>query len=157
MTVSRREFLRRGATIGVAAALPLTLSALASAQSDDWSQGGDDLLFGTVSADPFEAVSKLSKASFTPQIGTTFRLYAATRNVDLRLVAIRDVASPTGKPVPGGECFDLYFQGAPSLLLGQNTYVVDHSKLGKFALFVVQNGRDGKASYFEAVVNRRLV
>jgi hypothetical protein len=157
MTVSRREFLKRGAIIGATAALPLNLTVLAAAQSDGWKHAGDDDLFATTSGDPYEAVTRLSKASFTPNIGTIFKLYAKTKTVDIRLVAIRDVASPTGKPVPGGECFDLYFQGAPSLLLGQNTYIIDHAKLGKFALFVVQNGRDGKASYFEAVFNRRLV
>ncbi|HEU4389367.1 MAG TPA: twin-arginine translocation signal domain-containing protein [Blastocatellia bacterium] len=153
MTVSRREFLKRGALVGAAAALPLSLTNLAAAQSGKGTTGGTT---GGGAANPYDAVAKLNKASFTPCIGTTFKMYAGLKTVDVKLTGIKDVASPTGKPVPGGECFDLAFQGAPYQLLRQNTFIMDHPKLGKFALLVVQVGLDSKASYFEAVFNRRL-
>ena len=157
MTFSRRKFLTSGALFGVAAALPLGLASMASAQTDDWKQEDGAELFGTTTTvNPYDAVGKLNKASFTPCLGSTFRFYAATKNVDLRLNSIKDVASATGKPVAGGECFDLSFQGPIGVVLPQNTYLVDHTKLGKFALFVVPVGNDGKNTYFEAVINRRL-
>jgi len=55
----------------------------------------------------------------------------------------------------GGESFSLFFRGDATRPLGQNSYAFDHSRIGRFEMFIVPIGREaGSHCYYEAVFNR---
>jgi len=55
----------------------------------------------------------------------------------------------------GTESFSLVFRGETTRALGQNTYAFDHSRLGRFEMFIVPVGRENQdGCYYEAVFNR---
>jgi len=78
----------------------------------------------------------------------------------LELVAVQP-SPPPGDPVQAAapdawnEKFTLWFRGLPSQPLEQDTYVFDHSRIGRFAMFIVPMGST-EAGYplYEAIFNR---
>lgn len=56
-----------------------------------------------------------------------------------------------------GESFSLCFRGDATRRLGQNTYSFDHSRIGRFEMFIVPIGREDQSGcFYEAVFNRPL-
>ena len=141
MSVSRRRFLRSGALGGLAAGLMLKSNSFAFGydlnQTVDQSSGFD-----------------YSRANFEPHVGSTFRLRQGQQTFDLTLVKLADYRLPSrtarNTRAKNTESFVLAFR-APRNLSFASTYQLEHSKLGKFDLFMARNGDRDKVT---AVVNR---
>lgn len=137
MKSSRREFLKRGTLGALAAGVPLAFSAKASAI-----------------AGPTATAAGLNMAAFKSQLGTTFTLKDDASKVNVTLVDVTSFASPK-QAAAGREGFSLRFRGPREIVLKQNTYLIEHDKLGLFSFLVVPIGTtDKRAPYYEAVINR---
>jgi len=91
----------------------------------------------------------LRHATYVPLVGSTFkihRLHARPLSVTL--------LSATRLPSEAGESFSLIFRGHGNAKLGQETYTLEHPRLGEFPLFLVPVGAPLKGQDFQAVVNR---
>ena len=138
MTSSRREFLKRGSWMALAAGVPLSLAEKASG-------------FG-ISASTGE--SGLTKAAFESQLNTKFLVNHEASKVNVTLVEVAELTSHKEKRARK-EGFSLLFRGSPDSTLKQNTYLIEHEKLGMFSFLLVPIGiRNKRAPYYEAVVNR---
>jgi hypothetical protein len=91
----------------------------------------------------------LRLATYVPLVGSTFRIHR-TQASALRVKLV----SATQLPSDIGESFSLMFRGHANAKLGQETYMIEHPRLGSFPLFLVPVGRARKGQSFEAVVNR---
>src|SRR5690242_11687905 len=138
MKSSRREFLKRGTLGALAAGVPLGLSIKAA---------------GMITATPTAAGMGL--AAFKAQLGTTFTINDQAGKVKTRLVDVTSFASRK-QAAAGKEGFSLLFHGPKDLTLRQNTYLIEHEKLGMFSFLIVPvlQNKDNTGPYYEAVVNR---
>ena len=135
MSSSRREFLKRGTFVALAAA-PLALTEKAS---------------GMVSK---STPADLNMASFKSQLGTSFLINHQAAKVKIKLVDVTNFASRKQNAV-GKEGFSLLFRGPEEITLKQDTYLIEHEQLGMFSFLVVPVGtKDARAPHYEAVVNR---
>jgi hypothetical protein len=133
MSSSRREFLKRGTFVALAAAVPLALTEKAS---------------GTSTA------AGLNMASFRSQLGTSFQINHQASKVKITLVDVADFASRK-QTAAGKEGFSLLFRGPKETTLKQDTYLIEHEELGMFSFLVVPVGtKDTRAPHYEAVINR---
>ena len=135
MSSSRREFLKRGTLVALAAGVPLALTENA---------------FGTTKSTP----AGLSMASFKSQLGTNFQINHQASKVKIKLVDVANFASRK-QTAAGKEGFSLLFRGPQETTLKQDTYLIEHEKLGMFSFLVVPvRTKDTRAPYYEAVINR---
>jgi hypothetical protein len=137
MSSSRREFLKRGTFVALAAGVPLALTEKA---------------LGMGATKPTAA--GLNLESFESQLGTSFLIDHEASKVKTRLVNVTNFAS--GKQTAAGkEGFSLLFRGPKETILKQDTYVIEHEQLGRFSFLVVPVGtKDTRAPHYEAVINR---
>jgi hypothetical protein len=136
MSSSRREFLKRGTLMALAAGVPLGLSEKASTMG----------LTGTSNA------SGLSLAAFESQLDTTFLINHEGSKVKVKLIDVTSFASRK-QSTTGKEGFSLLFHGPTDTVLKQNTYLIEHEKMGMFSFLIVPIKVKNKTAY-EAVVNR---
>jgi hypothetical protein len=135
MATSRRDFLKKGTLVALAAGVPASLA---------------EKVAGKASLTP--AGFGLTKAAFEAQLNTEF-LIGASR-VSVKLVDVTDLDARK-KHAPGKEGFSLLFRGDPSTPLRQDTYLIEHKSLGLFSFLIVPVMRKKKAAqYYEAVINR---
>ena len=133
MSSSRREFLKRGTFVALAAAVPLALAEKAS---------------GTSTA------AGLNMSSFKSQLGTSFHVNHQASKVKITLVDVANFASRR-ETAAGKEGFSLLFRGPQETALKQDTYLIEHEQLGMFSFLIVPVGtKDKRAPYYEAVINR---
>jgi hypothetical protein len=157
MVISRRKFLMAGSAVALAAGFPLK-NALTSAQQQNIAspsprQNSAKEGTGALSKTRAAGLATFTKVVFMAQVNTTFRLQTKlAKPVDMRLIEVKDTGPIPDQQKSGKECFSLVFRGQPGLR--QNTYMIEHAALGKFALLLVPVGQDRKGSYYEAVVNR---
>ena len=134
MSSSRREFLKRGTFMALAAGVPLALTEKAFGM-------------GTTAAG-------LNLASFKSQIGTSFLINHQASKVKVTLVDIKNFASRK-QAEAGKEGFSLLFRGPKEATLKQDTYLIEHPELGMFSFLIVPVGtKDKRAPHYEAVINR---
>lgn len=134
MRSSRREFLKRGTFVALAAGFPLALTEYASGMST--------------------AAAGLNMASFKSQLGTDFLINHQISKVRVTLVDVANFASRK-QAAAGKEGFSLLFRGPKEITLQQDTYLMEHEELGVFSFLVVPVGtKDKRAPYYEAVINR---
>ena len=138
MSSSRREFLKRGTLVALAAGVPLSLAEKASAAGLTKSS----------------RESELSLAAFKSQLDTTFMINNKGSKLKVKLVDVTSLASRK-QAGPGKEGFSLVFQGPRENILKQNTYQIEHEQLGTFSFLLVpiKLKKDTGPSY-EAVINR---
>ena len=137
MSTSRRNFLRNGSLLALAAGVPTGLASRA---------------MGSVSLMPSNEVG-LNKSAFLSQLNTDFLITRGGSKVAVRLVDVSDL--PQRGMRTKGEGFSLMFRGNRSKVLQQATYVIEHHKLGQFSFLVVPIMREDKSAiYYEAVINR---
>lgn len=136
MTISRRKFLGRSSVLSVAALLPLTVRARANAGSSSL-------------ADGLELLGRLTRESFAENVNTTFELQVSAMNV--QQLELKSVSRKTRSK--HHETFDLVFAGKEKPF-GQGTYLVEHSRLGSFPLFVVPIGSGKVGALYQAVFMR---
>lgn len=131
---SRREFLKRGTFVALAAGFPLALTEKA--------------LGATKSA------AGLNMASFKSQLGTSFQVNHHASKVKITLVDVANFASRK-ESAAGKEGFSLLFRGPKDATLKQDTYLIEHEQLGMFSFLIVPVGtKDTRAPRYEAVINR---
>lgn len=138
MTSSRREFLKRNTLMALVAGVPLGLSEKA-------------LGIGVIAS---SAGSGLSKAAFESQLNTKFVINQGASKLTVTLVEVANFASRKESKI-GKEGFSLLFRGPKDTTLQQNTYVIEHEKLGMFSFLIVPIGtQDKRSAHYEAVINR---
>jgi len=155
MFISRRKFIMAGSAVALAAGFPLK-SAMTSAEQ----QRSDSPPLTTSKEAAKTSTEKrqatlvdFTKATFAAQVNTMFRIQSKTlKPADVKLIEVKDIGPTPDQRKSGKECFSLLFTGQPRLR--QDTYTIDHKELGKFALLLVPVGKDKKAAYYEAVINR---
>jgi hypothetical protein len=137
MSSSRREFLKRGTLMALAAGVPLALTEKASGMSTATSK-----------------TAGLTLASFKSQKGTSFLINHEAGKVKATLVDVANFASRK-QTAAGKEGFSLLFRGPQDLTLKQDTYLIEHEELGLFSFLIVPvRTRDTRAPHYEAVINR---
>ena len=135
MSRSRREFLKRGMFVALAAGVPLALTEKASGMGTSTAAG-------------------LNLASFKSQLGTSFQINHQASKVKITLVDVADFASRK-QAAAGKEGFSLLFRGPKETALKQDTYLIEHEQLGMFSFLVVPVGtKDTRGPHYEAVINR---
>jgi len=137
MTSSRREFLKRGTWMALAAGVPLSLTERVS---------GMEIIA------PSDA-SGFSKTAFESQLNTKFLIKNGAKKVTVTLTEVENFASRK-HTAAGKEGFSLRFRGPQATNLKQNTYLIEHKELGMFSLLLVPIGRDKRTPCYEAVINR---
>lgn len=134
---SRRNFLKHG-----------TIGAIATGFSFGFS--GSVAHVSASSRSPLG----LNRAAFASQLRTTFLINQGSRKVPLKLVDVVDIGS---KRTANGvrEAFALVLRGSQAMPLEQETYVIEHEKLGMFSFLVVPViSRDTNSRYYEININR---
>ncbi len=92
-------------------------------------------------------LEKLTKKSFDPHLGSSFRLHAEDSAVELRLVECRGLSGARGRREP----FSIVFRAPMDTRLPQNTYRLEHDEMGSLDLFMVPIGPDSEGMRYEAV------
>ena len=134
---SRRKFLKQG-----------TLGALAAGVS-----------FGLSDKVRTAAMSSslplgLNREAFASQLHTTFHIKRGSGTVPLKLIDVVNIGS---RQTTGSlrEAFALVLRGSDETSLEQDTYVIEHQKLGAFSFLMVPIGlRDKSSRYYEININR---
>lgn len=135
MSSSRRDFLKRGTLVALAAGVPLTLTGKASGMGNSKAAG-------------------LNMASFKSQLGTNFSINHQAVKLKMKLVDVTNFASRK-QAAAGKEGFSLLFRGPEDNTLKQDTYLIEHEELGMFSFLIVPVGiKDTRAPHYEAVINR---
>ena len=136
MGTSRRDFLKKGSLVALAAGVPLGLAEKAMGKEPLAPSGG----------------TGLSKAAFLAQLNTIFLINEITSKRAVELVAVEDLHQT--RKFGGKEGFSLLFRGAQTSVLKQNTYLIEHNRLGVFSFLLVPIvTRDKSAPYYEAIIN----
>ncbi len=136
MSTSRRNFLKHGSMVALAAGIPLGIAAKVSAGVISSSAPTDEAL---------------NKAAFETALNTKFLINAKRSKVSVKLIDVRDLGSKAGSR----EAFSLMFRSDDLGSLKQNTYVMEHERLGTFSFLLVPMKRDNKdRPRYEAVINR---
>lgn len=159
MPVTRRSFLRSGATAALTAAVALKVAPAAFAQIGAKPDPTRDFQI------PYEAQKDplffFKRETFQPYIGGTFNVRAGARAVEMTLTKVRgcDVSAKgralTKKSRPS-DCFALIFTANDTLTDLTSIYDVEHPALGKFALFLTRRDGPSGTYFYEAVFNHAL-
>ena len=79
---------------------------------------------------------------FEPYVGDTFRVRVGKQIVDLKLVAITN-EKPASEKIACTDCFSMRFEAVKPLPRA-TLHTLNHSKLGRFDLFMVRIERQSK-------------
>jgi len=164
MSVSRRDFLKSGATATLAVGLALKFgSDAASGQALRRSDPSQDFPVSTeAQKDP---VFSYTRETFDPYVGGIFNSRGvAGKTVGLTLLKVRDCkaaprsarlasAPPVTKKERETDCFALIFVSSEPLTDLTTIHTLEHAALGKFGLFLTRREGEGKRLYYEAVIN----
>ena|SRR5687767_2321150 len=137
MSTSRRDFLRKGSLIALVAGVPLSLAE------------------GVLGKEPFASSAGLglSKTAFRAQLNTDFFINETTAKRKVKLVAVEDLPQ-VGVFGNGKEGFSLLFRADQTSMLKQDTYLIEHPRLGAFSFLLVPiMTRDKSAPHYEAIIN----
>jgi hypothetical protein len=139
MATSRRDFLKKGTLVALAAGVPLSIITNVTGKEASVSLGRG---------------SGLTKAGFSSQLNTQFRINNGNSQVLVKLIDVTDLAHRRINR-PDKEGFSLIFRGSRANGLTQGTYQIEHEKLGTFSFLLVPiSPQDKSAISYEAVVNR---
>jgi hypothetical protein len=156
MPVTRRSFLRSGATAALTTAVALKVAPMAFAQISNKPDPTRPIEV------PFEAQQSpiffFKSETFRPYVGGTFRIRAGAHAVDMTLTKVRDHSvGPHGhamtKKSRPTESFALIFSADEKLTDLTSIYDVEHAALGKFALFLTRRDGPNGTYFYEAVFN----
>ena len=132
MRTSRRDFIKKGSLVALIAGVPVSLAERTAASEAAVPSGA----FG------------LNKAAFLAQLNSTFLINEGASKVAVRLVEVADL--PRRGASVRKEGFSLLFRGDKAIALKQNTYLIEHEKLGLFSFM----SKDKSALQYEAIINR---
>lgn len=158
MNISRRSFLETGSKVGLAAVFSSQIYSIALGQQKPSQQLGTGIgapIPKEIFNDP---LYNITRAMFTENLRTKFTFsLGGVKLTDVTLVEVNDLNPPfvKGNGTTSRECFSVVFQGSRSLPLRQNTYTIEHPRLGKFQMLVVPGdpGR-GLGLHYGADINR---
>jgi hypothetical protein len=138
MATSRRDFIKKSTLVALAAGLPLNLVTDVA---------------GKEARPPVGTGLGLTKAAFDSELDTQFRFNDGNSKVLVKLINVSDL--PHRKAArPGKEGFSLMFRGSQANALKQNTYLIEHERLGAFSFLIVpMPARDKGAICYEAIIN----
>lgn len=158
MSLNRRRFLMSGAITALAAAA-LGAAPISLAQQQGPPPSGDIPV-------PVEAQQNplffFRRETFQPYVGGSFVARAGANSVKMTLAEVRDCTpDPSAAKVTKGkpkatDCFALVFRSKDKLTDLTSIYDVEHSALGKFALFMTAREDADGTHVYEAVFNRAL-
>jgi hypothetical protein len=134
---SRRKFLKQGTLGAFAAGVSLGLGNRSGAAAISSS-----------------SALGLNRAAFASQLRTTFHIKQSSQNIPLTLIDVAEIGSR--HTVHGlREAFALVLRGSNDTPLQQDTYAIEHEKLGAFSFLMVPIGSPDKSSrYYEININR---
>ncbi len=105
-------------------------------------------------------LDKLTKDSFSPYVGQTFRLVLGPdAEVELALTEVTALKSPhssidDSEQDVRREPFSILFRGPVDVPLDQRMYRIEHAEVGVIdGLFITPVGADQRARYYEAIFN----
>ena len=97
-------------------------------------------------------LDRIEKSAFAENLKTKFRASLDDSNaVEVELVEIQEAPS-----TPRQEQFALHFRGPDDVFLPQQTYRMEHERLGTFDLMLVPIGKNEQGFIYEAVFNRLI-
>ena len=156
MNLSRRSFLETGSKLGLGAVFSVGFSSIVFGQTSSPHLGSG--LGATIPKEALDApLSKITRAMFTDNFKTRFTLsLKGVKLTDVTLVEVNDLNPPFVKSdgTDTRECFSVVFEGPRRLPLRQDTYTLEHSKLGPFQLLVPGDPGKGSGLHYGAVINR---
>src|SRR5262249_25735715 len=134
---SRRKFLKQGTLGALAAGVSLGL--------------GDRSGAAAISS---PSPLGLNRAPFASQLLQTFPIKQGSQKIQLTLIDVAEIG--WRHPVHGlREAFALVLRGSNATPLEQDTYAIEHEKLGAFSFLMVPIGSPDKSSrYYEININR---
>jgi hypothetical protein len=139
MSSSRRDFLKKGTIVALAASVPLSLVQRAA---------GNSALASPVAPELYPG---LTKADFEAQLNTDFLVNKVPGQVVLKLESVTDLVGR--ERFSGKEGFSLMFRGELNALV-QKTYLIEHPTLGLFSFLMVPvMGTRNRKQHYEAIVN----
>lgn len=137
MSTTRRDFLMKSAVVALAAGVPASVTSSIFGKSISVSG------------------SALNRADFAANLNTTFDIKNGGTTIKTTLVEVSALKGHSKVNRAGKEGFTLLFQSDRSIPLKQNTYVIEHEKLGTFSFLIVPTvTRDKDSLYYTAVINR---
>jgi hypothetical protein len=159
MPVTRRSFLRSGATAALTATIALKAAPMAFGQIGAKPDPSRDFPV------PYEAqkspLFSFKRETFQPYVGGIFRVSAGASVVEMTLTKVRGCEiSARGrgltKKARQTDCFALVFTADDTLTDLTSIYDVEHAALGKFALFLTRRDGPHGTYFYEAVFNHAL-
>ncbi|HLA09997.1 MAG TPA: twin-arginine translocation signal domain-containing protein [Pyrinomonadaceae bacterium] len=140
MATSRRDFIKKGTIVALAAGVPLSVSAKSAREAG-------------ITTKPAAAGYGLKKSLFESQLNTTFLIKKGAAEFPVSLVAVTDLHRYKGVPAHK-EGFTLSFRAKTAKALNQDTYIIEHKELGLFSLLLVPGmTKDKSVRHYEAVIN----
>ena len=165
MPVTRRSFLKSGATSVLTTAIALGQFTPAHAQDKPNPESRPGPARRGEEPIPFQAQQNplffFRAETFRPYVGGVFTARAGGNSIEMTLVGVRDCSPKpttklTTKKAPKTECFALEFSSAGTLTDLTSIYDIEHAALGEFQLFLTRREGPGGKSLYEAVFNRVL-
>lgn len=153
MSVSRRIFLKAGASAGISAAVILQTANAANLLAGDNDQPVPEPSYQIPQESQLDELNSLSLETFSALKNTDFNLYKGA----LKIVEVELIEAKALKPRRKLNAFSLVFKGPSDLPLLQNTYKIRHKELKPFKLLIVPFKRDDQSVYYEAIFNRLLI
>lgn len=156
MNSSRRSFLQSGTKLGLAALVTARLGSVAFGQQTSKGLGsgiGPTVPKGILT----DTLYNITRAMFTTTLKTKFGVSLGGVSItQMTLIEVNDQNPPFARNsgTTSRDCYQLVFTAPSNRPLGQNTYSIDHSKLGKFQLFMVQGAKSGSEIRYGALINR---
>jgi hypothetical protein len=141
-SASRRQFLANLSAFGIAG-----LVGAGSNRTDGVVHDGD-------SAVPHGMVdlARVTCAEFAVCLGSAFRIYRTSGDpIEVELVRAREVRRACAARGEPRNPFTLIFRGDGTDVLPQETYRLEHPRLGAFPLFIVPVGGPGNIVRYQAV------
>ena len=157
MNFSRRSFLQTGSKVGFAALVTGGLGSIAFGQQKNAPLLGSGLGAAVPKASLADPLYNISRAMFRENLKTKFGVsLGGVKVTSMTLIEVNELNPDFAKNdgTTSRDCYSLVFSAPSNRTLGQNTYTVEHSKLGKFQLFLVQGATKGSEVRYGALINR---
>ena len=157
MNLSRRSFLHFGGMVGLAAVVQGSIAPLAFGQGHKKRELGTGIGWVVPKQALNDPLYVMTRNMFTENLYTKFAFSLGGVKIGyFVLVDVVDMNPDFVKSNPDSirECFSLVFQGPRGLPLRQETYAIQHGKLGNFQLLLVPGDASGAGPHYEAVINR---
>jgi hypothetical protein len=158
MPVTRRSFLRSGATAALTAAMVLKAAPAAFAQIGAKPDHSRD--FPTPAEAQQSPLLTFKRETFQPYVGGKFLVSAGRSTVEMTLKEVRDLTPSAAinramKASSQTDAFALVFSSSGKLTDLTTIYNVEHAGLGKFSLFLTlrDGASDARVYVYEAVFN----